>query len=194
MSLGIKIEIEDNVSAAQRNLTSVGARRRVTARGAGAVSSQIQRHLIAKGPNKQFPGSSTGFYAAAARAVTVESDERGATISIQKLGISQRYHGGTIRHVNVENLTLPVVAQAYGKSAREFSGLTVMIRRVDGQPKAIGLADSEGTLMFRFAKSVTQAPDKTVLPDDADMGRTATRAMSRQIEREWNTPQQGGQT
>jgi hypothetical protein len=86
---------------------------------ATSAKAIVIRHLAANGPNKKgWP--TTRFWAQASDLTTSRSDEDAATISINKIGVRQRYHGGPIYPVNKRALTIPISREAYGKVASDF--------------------------------------------------------------------------
>ena len=128
-------------------------------------------------------GKRSHFYAAAARSTQFQTRSSGVLISINKVGIAQRFYGGSIRPVKAKVLTIPVRSEAYGKSPREFTNLEVVF----GKRGAIGLAERPSTdvnfgsrgvqpgqrrgglLMYIFKTEVQQDPDPSVLPKDSEM-------------------------
>jgi hypothetical protein len=85
-------------------------------------------------PNKM-GGDRTNFYAQAARGTTWASDEIKAVISINQVGIRQRWLGGEIKARKGKYLTIPARAEAYGKRAREFPDLTLVF--IGGKPALV---------------------------------------------------------
>ena len=136
-------------------------------------------------------GRRTGFYAQAARSANFRVETDGSVIvSVNSVGIAQRYFGGTIRpKPGKKFLTIPVAPEAYGKTAREF-GRLVLVFGQNGRPIALAtpvsnvtkftkkrgsqervgksLGQRAGTILFRLVTSVTQSPDATVLPPGAE--------------------------
>ena len=158
-------------------------------------------------PNK-LGGARTGFFAQAARSANFRAEGDGSVIvSVNSVGIAQRFFGGTIRpKAGKKYLTIPVAPEAYGKTAREFPQLVLVFGR-GGQPIALATPSTRtvqtttnkrgktvqqatgrlGVIMFRLVKSVTQKPDPTVIPTaavfDAAVGHDVDAYTARLLER-----------
>lgn len=202
MSLVIDIQIRDDVSQRLHNLQTPQAKRRVDQRMGLALKRLVQENLIRKGPNKNFPGATTGFWGRAAAATSLTVDNDGPTVTIAQQGVAQRYHGGTITARESKYLTIPVSAEAYGRRAREFDDLDVMIRRPGGgPPRAVALGRKEiltvpgenglrkeekWDVLYILKPSVVQEADPTVLPPKDATQKAVNEAAEKQIQREWN--------
>lgn len=93
-------------------------------------------------------------------------------------------NAGVIRPVNAEWLTIPAVPEAYGKTAKEFTGRAVKTRRlifikrseatallgqviiIDGKKGPRGGDIKSLRVIFILKKFVHQKPDPDTLPDD----------------------------
>lgn len=151
-----------------------------------SATNTVREHLFglnATRPN-QLGGARTNFYAGAARSTQFQIVGDAVIVSINHVGIAQRYFGGTIRPKVAKFLTIPVHPRAYGKRAREFDLELVFGRK--GEPIALAtkaslvtiirqrgkgeatrkLGGRRGEIMFRLVKQVTQQADPTVLPHD----------------------------
>lgn len=133
-------------------------------------------------------GTRTHFYGRVARSCTYEVTLVG-TVMLSAgegtLGLLQRIHGGEIRPVNANWLTIPARKEAYGKRAREFHNLRLAFfgrgrlalveaesvditfgrKRKDGTRKVTPGQERGGAVMFWLRKSVRQAPDPSVAPN-----------------------------
>lgn len=198
MAAGITINIADQVSPTLERLQDPNALLRVNNRMGLAVQLLVQRHLRAKGPNKKFPSASTSFWGRAAAATSMQADGSGAVVSINQQGILQRLMGGPIQ-MRDRKLTIPAVAEAYGRRAPEFGQLDVMIRRRNGKAQAIALGQETVTtepgkrgprkkrlfkVLYWLVASVTQKKDPSVLPTDQAMEEAAVKAGEAQLRRE----------
>lgn len=144
-----------------------------------AVAVETRAHLRTlnrERPN-QLGGRRTNFYGNASELTSYSVEGDTAIVSIAARGIRQRFYGGTIVPKRAKYLTIPVHPDAHGRTASQFKGLVVVFGK-GGQP--VGLARSvtarrsrgfvgpmpasAGELLFVFKKSITQAPDPTVLP------------------------------
>lgn len=139
----------------------------------------------------------TGFYADAARSVQAPVVQgENVSIAINKEGLAQRYFGGPIEAKRSKWLTIPAIAQAYGKRAGAFhnlrfvyfrSDLAALVERlstlVKRDRKGIfrPIASTLGAVFFWLKPSVNQDPDPTVLPSDDEMGARAIEAAQRSL-------------
>lgn len=147
----------------------------------------------------------TGFYASAAEGVqTPELEEDGVSVSINSEGLAQRYFGGTITAgKNSKWLTIPAIAEAYGKRAGSFNNLRFVYFRPDlaalvERPSTLvkrdrkgifrPIASTIGAVFFWLKREVTQAPDPTVLPTDEELIGPAQLAGEEALLRIWDRP------
>lgn len=142
--------------------------------------------LNAERPNK-LGGKRTNFYGDAARGTSSTVLPDGALVSVNQVGIRQRWLGGTIRAKPGKWLTIPARAEAHGKRAREFDDLrfvlltgderggaalvrnesTALKRKRDRKTGAVSFVAGEergGEVMYWLRRSVTQRPDPSVVP------------------------------
>lgn len=165
------------------------------------MSRLVQRNFLAKereGNKNKWP--STHFYARAAQATNWQEGFGFVIVSVNQIGIRQRLEGGDINPGSGKKyLTIPAVADAYGKRAREFSNLqfafapnpdnpgTVRPALVEAQATniKIGKIKKDGSrsitptststgrvAIFWLLGSVSQKPDPTVLPSDEQFSET----------------------
>lgn len=160
-------------------------------------------HLRAYGrahPNR-LGGRSTGFYRQAADAANYRLlGEDGVVISIPHQGLALRLlgtdglPGGVLKPTTGRYLTIPAIAEAHGKRAREFADLEfgyaydaelgrmrpALVRRADSllslfrsrrekRPavQGPGTEQSDGEAVFWLVRQVKQRGDRDVLPSDA---------------------------
>lgn len=147
-----------------------------------AVSEKVRSHLFAYDrthPN-QLGGKRTHLFGKAAESVSFVSDERGATVGASQLGLRQRLLGGPISPKNGKHLTFPVIAEAYGKSPREFPNLFVMFGKAH-KPIGLGEKGAKGQPMTMFfvmtKKTINQQGDRTILPSPEEIANTAVAAI-----------------
>jgi hypothetical protein len=154
-------------------------------RGVAGLFSDHFRYLDATRPNA-LGGNRTHFYGDAAKAVSSDGDNEGATITVAQQGIRQRLQGGTIRPgAGKKYLTIPARAEAYGRRAREFhdlkfvklkngrgmlvagelTGLTGKMNKKGEVVERPGTED--GVVMYWLVPSVVQKADPSVLPPGA---------------------------
>lgn len=149
-------------------------------------------------------GKRTHFFADAARSVNAQSVSVSGgtgTLTINAVGLAQRWLGGTIRAGSgtstrsggpTRYLTIPARAEAYGRTAAEYNDLEFQItergpalvqtlqsvlvrgRRRKGAPRAVEVG---GLVMFWLVRKVTQRPDPTVMPTEEAYGESVRKAV-----------------
>lgn len=150
---------------------------------AAGVEEMTREYLLAKPSDKgtaaKLGATPTGFYKKAAGTVEGRGDASGILLSMQRAGLSRAFRPYDLVPLSGRLLTIPVDAEAYGKRAREFSGLKW--RRFSDADVAAGKSDKAGLVLgrpapepgglfhalFRGARKVHQDQDRTILPDDA---------------------------
>ena len=189
MSIGVKVET-DTATPWLKDLASRVTPHRVASEVGPRCQRLIQRNFRSLGSNKRgWP--TTEFYNRAADATNWQEGFGFVMIGVNQIGIRQRLMGGPITPQNAKMLTIPARAEAYGKRAREFSGLRFKIvldpetgrmrpalvnmgasatliaekKGKRGGFKAIGSEFSEQPL-FWLSKGVKQKPDPRVMPSD----------------------------
>ncbi len=130
----------------------------------------------AKSANKR-GGQRTNFWAQVEKTVVSEVDEAGGSV---RLGVShqafaQKLYGGVIRAKSARALTIPVTAEAYGKSTAEFEGATGLrlffIKPNETALLATRLQGARGIkVQYVLKASVNQAADPEALPDMEKLG------------------------
>lgn len=177
----IAITVKDTGTQAIREGTRLNGLHEVMGR---AVTNVVMAHfyrLNAERENK-LGGKRTNFYSKAAKSTSYKVFDNGAMVSVAKLGIRQRLEGGTILPKK-KYLTIPVVAEAYGRRAREFSNLVVgrdehgrlalveaesvtikKSRKKKDKGKLVAGEKRGGKVMYLLVPKVVQRADPTVLP------------------------------
>jgi hypothetical protein len=187
MSLGISISVSDYATPAVRAKLEKCSPPRLAAILGPGLKKFTQRHLLANGPNKRgWP--TTNFWARAAKATSWTSTGDGVVISINQIGVRQRYHGGQIRPVSARALTIPISPEAHGKTASDFPGAFLLktkkgaylVQRGESMSAAGNTVRAKGrgfaakrvsaALEFLFALkgSVNQKADPSVIPAAED--------------------------
>lgn len=111
---------------------------------AQAAGDVFRKHLKNRDhthPNK-LGGRRSHFYWHAAEAVENEATTEGAKVSIDYLGLRQRWLGGDICPVNAKMLAIPARSESYGVAPRDFPGDLIPIRFKSG---AVALVKDEQT-------------------------------------------------
>lgn len=145
------------------------------------------RDHLKRNPRNKKGWPSTGFWEDAARAVTWTSDANSVTISINKLGVRQRYYGGVISAVKAKFLTIPISSQAYGKTVADFPGSFLIttpkgayIVQYSGGNTAKGnFRKQHSTLefLFKLKRSVSQEENRSIIPDATVLAAVAIAQM-----------------
>lgn len=151
------------------------------------------RNHIKRLPKNKKGWPSTGFWEDAARGTTwetigiVAARAHGVLIRVNKIGFRQRYHGGVIRAVQRQFLTIPISAQAYGKTAADFPGAFLLrtkkgayLAQYTGGTTAKGkFKKQRSTLefLFKLQASVKQAEMPWIIPDATTMTAVSLQAM-----------------
>lgn len=145
---------------------------------AARLTSDYLATLDSQRPNA-LGGRRSHFYAAAARSVRYAVNLDGATVTVAKQGMAQRYYGGTIYPTaGHEYITVPARGEAVGHFARDFNNLhfvhfksgSVALVENDATKISIGKKGvknkgATGGLVFYWCvPSVHQDPDPSVIP------------------------------
>src|SRR5712692_3534060 len=155
-----------------------------------AVVRLVRQHFLRLNASRANPlgGPRSNFYAQAARNTRYDVLTDGVLVSVSQVGIRQRLEGGEIVPRHVKYLTLPAIAEAYGKRAREFPNLTILWRRIAGRTRPVALIEATrptrgvktdslgGKIFFWLVKSVTQPADPSVLPSERELTDSAVTA------------------
>lgn len=121
MSVAIDVKISDAASPAINGLLADlgGVELHKEIGEAGVVMTA--RHLRANGKNKRgWP--TTNFWGRSSENTSWSASGSTVTITINQVGVRQRYYGGTITAVTKQFLTIPISPQAYGKVASDIPG------------------------------------------------------------------------
>lgn len=160
MSVSLTISITDRATPFLNSLDGEIFRDATKAAAGGSVMRQILDHLTvldAERPN-ELGGQRTHFYAKAGKSASYQITDTGATVSINKEGIAQRYFGGEIRPgPGKKYLTIPARAEAHGRRAGEFNNLQVLF----GRNGPYALAERENTT-FAFRKGKRGKPGRDI--------------------------------
>lgn len=194
------LKVSDTISPELRAKAYAMDPQRIGLVAGRAIAGQLREHLFGldrSRPNK-LGGKRTHFYSQAARSVQQPRKEGGGVVvSINHVGIRQRYEGGDIRPVRAKFLTIPVIAEAHGKRAREFNNLSFAITKQGPalvENRSTGIRKTKkgfrpthsvigGRIYFLLRKKVHQDPDATVIPTRQAMLAVATRATGEFIAR-----------
>ena len=166
---------------------------------AAAVSNLVRRHIAADAPRRhsssQFndgTGQRTGFLEKAARKTVFHADAQHGEVVIPSPGFGRAFHDVEIVPTHGAALTIPISSHAYGHRVKELRSMGWVIF---SPKKAEGASANLGKLMgygpngeqaiplYVLKKRVRQRQDRSLLPSDADISMTASRAMLSEINR-----------
>ena len=178
--MAITVEITDQARPALKRLEVGLSSAEFRGEIGKSVANRVRSHLAGLPPNRQgFP--TTGFWQRAAAATKSEVLPDGVSVSIDQVGVRQRYFGGPIDPVRGKYLTIPALAEAYGHAATEFSDLkffravaggsgysTPALAPADTTPGPRGFVDAD-SVYYWLVRHVDQEPDPDVLPDDDEL-------------------------
>jgi hypothetical protein len=198
-------KVIDGATPSIRALMASLTPRRLNAAVGPAATKLTQNKLLSNPPNKRgWP--TTNFWPRAAKATNWAETPAGPVISINMIGMRQRFHGGEIKPVNAKALTIPVAAEAYGKTAADFAGQLKLVvipgkgawlakqsfeERPGGRLKAgrrqvqgPGTSTARQRLKFLFylSKGVTQEAHPEIIPTTDEYGDAAIKAIKEAVE------------
>lgn len=149
------------------------------------VAKLIQKHLLKMEtgrPNKQgWPRSH--FWSKARGSVVQESSPTGAMVSVAQQGFRFQYAGGTIKPINVKALTIPLIAKAYNRRARELDLRFIKPESYKGNVVGYLVSkDPEPQYYFVLKSRISKGPDRSVLPTDAQILEAASEGIRDKME------------
>lgn len=194
MSKILQISIlRDDASEALAAFTSnIINRRALHAELGGHAESILQNYFSVRDREPNRRGWPSAHFWEQIRSATslTRVDDEGAEITIADARMNQKVYGGTIKPKESKYLALPAIAEAYDRSPRSLNNLHPIIRFINGERRAIALAEnlaSEikygrlrkdgtrsvtqtasriGTIWYWLVESVTQLKDERALPDE----------------------------
>lgn len=167
----------DRLANERHNLFSAAANAvQVLVRGHLARESQV-RHTTAD----SLGGQRTGHLEKGARSVYFEASADYGEVIIPVPGISRAFGDVTITPTGAAALTIPVSPWSYGHRASELTALGWKLFRTKGEKSGRGILfgerDGKVEPLYVLKKRVQQRQDRSLLPSDADITRTAAKAI-----------------
>lgn len=157
--------------------------------GANALKIVVQNHLRREARIRHFSAARVGgvrthhLEKGAAR-ITFSADENSGTVHVPIVGISRAFHDVTIVPTHGTALTIPVAGPAYGHRVSELRRMGWTVFRPKGRDSLWGSdGKSEAIPLYALRKRVVQKQDRSLMPSDADMSSTVSRAMLTEIMR-----------
>ena len=157
MNLPVTIEItQDTASPSLAAFLAAVDPHRLATRLAVPLAQHWRDHLV-KLPRNRDGYPSTGFWEDAARRVVGIADGPNVRLYSDKLGLRQRYYGGPIAARNVKNLAIPIAAESYGTTPKDWGESLVLVVFLDTKKAFLAMrtgsdayAETVGAAMKRF--------------------------------------------
>lgn len=189
MSIAVETSVTDNATAEVQSAIAGLSPQQLNSAVGPACQRHVQRHLRSLGTNKRgWP--TTNFYSRAAKATSWAGTSVGPVISINQIGMRQRYYGGHIAPVKAGALSIPISAESSGKVPADFPGLFKIttkkggyLVRYSGDATAKGKARGTLQFLFKLSGGVDQEADPGVLPSKEELGEVVTGAIVEKFER-----------
>lgn len=105
-------------------------------RVATRITVPITRHIrdnFRSLPHNKNSWPQVGFWESAARSTIGVAKGGDCIITVDALGVRQRLLGGQITARNVQNLAIPICAEAYGSTPKDFGDNLVLVILADGR-------------------------------------------------------------
>lgn len=150
---------------------------------ANAVRILVRSHLFRIAPRHHISAhrlgaTPTGHIKKGARATQFTASTNGAEVIIPIPGLSRAFGPLTIAPRNAAALTLPVSPHAYGKRVGDLRTNGWNIFRPKGHDILMGsLGDDEAVPLYVLKRRVQLKQDRSLLPSDAELSGTASKAM-----------------
>lgn len=164
---------------------------------AASVSNLVRRHIAADAQRRHFSSSRlgaapTGFMEKAARKTVFRADAQHGEVVIPSPGFGRAFHDVEIVPTHGAALTLPISEFSYGRRVKELRSMGWIIfrpKKSEGASSNLdklmgyGPNDEQAIPLYLLKKRVRQRQDRTLLPSDAAISTTASRAMISEINR-----------
>ena len=170
------------------DLVKSEGRRQLFSVAANAVRILVRNHLSRIAPRHHMSAHSlgatpTGHIEKGARATHFTASSDSAEVIIPIAGLSRAFRPLTIAPRNAAALTLPVSSHSYGKRVGELRANGWNIFRPKGKDTLWGkLQDEDDAVpLYVLKKRVQLKQDRSLLPSDAELGGTASKAILRYL-------------
>ena len=185
----LKVIFPKNLGAWMDLVKSEG-RRLVFSDVANAVRILVRSHLFRIAPRHHISAhrlgaTPTGHIEKGARATQFTASTNGAEVIISIPGLSRAFRPLTITPRTANALTLPISSHSYGKRVGDLRTSGWNIFRPKGKDTLWGkLQDEDDAVpLYVLHKRVQLKQDRSLLPSDAELGTTASKAMLDYIRR-----------
>ncbi len=172
-----------------RDIAKPEARRRIFAVVADKVENLVRRHILRIAPAhhtaaQRLGATPTGHYEKGARTTVSHAGDDFAEVVIPIPGISRAFKNLAITPKNASALTLPISPHSYGQRVSRMRQLGWTIFRPKGKDVLMGAQkDQEAVPLYLLKKRVEQRQDRTLLPSDQELSRTAAAAIMGTLDR-----------
>ena len=170
------------------DLVKSEGRRQLFSVAANAVRILVRTHLSRIAPRHHISAhrlgaTPTGHIEKGARATQFTASTNGAEVIIPIPGLSRAFRPLTITPRTANALTLPVSSHSYGKRVGELRANGWNIFRPKGKDTLWGkLQDEDDAVpLYVLKKRVQLKQDRSLLPSDAELGGTASKAILRYL-------------
>lgn len=188
------IEVNCDVSKASAALGRIMAkigpagRHELYSAAAASVGNLVKRHVSRESLRRHFSArrlgaQPTGHLEKGARAVTFFASPASGEVIIPIPGISRAFQDLEIIPNHAKALTIPMNAHSYGRRVAELRALGWNFFKMGKESSGIlfGRREEEVVPMYVLKTRVRQAQDRSLLPSDADVARSAASAMRQVI-------------
>lgn len=172
------------------DLVKPEGRRQLFSVAGNAVRNLVRDHLMRIIPSRHMSAhrlgaTPTGHIEKGARATHFTASANGAEVIIPIAGLSRAFKPLTIAPRTANALTLPVSSHSYGKRVGELRANGWSIFRPKGKDTLWGkLQDEDDAVpLYVLKKRVQLKQDRSLLPSDAELSGTASKAMLDYIRR-----------
>ena len=172
------------------DLVKSEGRRQLFSVAANAVRILVRNHLSRIAPRHHISAhrlgaTPTGHIEKGARATHFTASSDSAEVIIPIAGLSRAFRPLTITPRTANALTLPISSHSYGKRVGELRANGWNIFRPKGKDTLWGkLQDEDDAVpLYVLKKRVQLKQDRSLLPSDAELGGTASKAMLDYIQR-----------
>ena len=153
------------------------------------VAELVRNHLSRIAPRHHISAhrlgaTPTGHIEKGARATHFTASSDSAEVIIPIAGLSRAFRPLTITPRTANALTLPVSSHSYGKRVGDLRASGWNIFRPKGHDILMGsLGDDEAVPLYVLKRRVQLKQDRSLLPSDAELSGTASKAMLDYIRR-----------
>ena len=172
------------------DLVKSEGRRQLFSVAANAVRILVRNHLSRIAPRHHMSAhrlgaTPTGHIEKGARATHFTASSDSAEVIIPIAGLSRAFRPLTITPRTANALTLPISSHSYGKRVGDLRASGWNIFRPKGKDALWGkLQDEDDAVpLYVLKKRVQLKQDRSLLPSDAELGGTASKAMLDYIQR-----------